>query len=155
MTHNIADMWGFTEEQLFEAAMVNTPRMYPKSIKRLADAMAEISAAFGDPFKEQANIPMYTVTTEEYHRSAGAILYPGVLEELKEIIGGDFYILPSSIHETIVMPTDSFTDEYCTEMVRKVNQVALEPNERLSNSAYRYVHGKGIVLAESGEENGD
>ncbi len=52
---------------------------------------------------------------------------------------GNYYILPSSIHETIVVPDDGNTKRQDLEaMVKAVNQNQVAPEERLTNSVYHY-----------------
>ena len=65
-----------------------------------------------------------------------------------EKLGNDFYVLPSSVHECLVVPADKkFDASDLTRMVREVNATEVLPEERLSNRVYRYTVSEGIKLA--------
>ena len=49
------------------------------------------------------------------------------------------YILPSSIHEVIVLSANEFNQlDYLSKMVTEVNNDQVKKNERLSNNVYYY-----------------
>ena len=87
---------------------------------------------------------VYVVTNFETERGAAAILIREAMEKLWEMIG-DFYILPSSVHELIVytdMPPEDLKD-----MVREVNDSEyVDEDELLSYNIYRYDHEKKEVV---------
>lgn len=77
---------------------------------------------------------------------AACILYPGVLEEIARKEGRDFYILPSSVHEVILLKAGDGEDPLLLkEMIREVNdtQVALE--EILSYQLYYFEHADNNI----------
>ena len=76
------------------------------------------------------------------------LLDRSVMEDVIKEVGTDFFILPSSIHECIILPADSGMDSQQLEtMVCEVNETQVEKEERLSNSVYRYTLENGITLA--------
>lgn len=67
------------------------------------------------------------------------IQYPGFLDQAAEALGGDFYVLPSSAHEVLLVADDgSMEIGYLEEMVRSVNETEVSPAERLSDNVYHY-----------------
>ena len=61
------------------------------------------------------------------------------LKEFADRTGADFYILPSSIHETLLIPVaDNMELDYLTSMVREVNATQVTPEEQLSDNVYIY-----------------
>ena len=95
-------------------------------------------------FKDESSL--YVATNE--HRANGAIvmLYDEVLEKFAAWTNGDFYILPSSVHEVLVMTKDSdFTPEELSRMVREVNQNEVNPEEWLGNSVYEFLGETGTL----------
>ena len=75
------------------------------------------------------------------------ITYPGVAEELEDIFG-DFYILPSSVHECIaIKAVNDNTKELC-EMVRMINHDVVNPLEWLSDHIYKFDDGELISIEE-------
>ncbi len=97
-------------------------------------AEAGLQEAFPD------EIPMKVLTNSKRSSGAVCILYPGVLEEVAaERMGGDFYIIPSSVHEVILLPDDGrLLEENLKEMIFEVNRTKVDPEEVLSDNLYYY-----------------
>jgi len=91
--------------------------------------------------------PMYVVSNTQRIYGAAVILYEGVLEAFAKKIGGDFYILPSSIHETLFIPANTgIEQEELLKMVREVNEKEVSPDEELSDHVYRYHQAEGNAI---------
>lgn len=87
---------------------------------------------------------MYALTTN-MATSGASIFYNGVLDELSDIFGGFFFIIPSSLCEVIVIPGDkAMSPEELSEMIKSVNgsNDIVKPEEILANHGYVYNHGK-------------
>ena len=83
-----------------------------------------------------------------YRGAAGPFISREVREELRERMGGDFYILPSSIHECLaVRVSDGAAPEELKEMVMTVNRTQVAPDDRLSNEVYYVDESLKIRLA--------
>lgn len=85
-------------------------------------------------------LPMFVVTNKYKHNGAACMLDDVFLNDLGDTLESDFFILPSSIHELIVIPgsaCDGNVDEL-KEMVKTVNCTELAPGEILSDSIYMY-----------------
>ncbi|MDD7402867.1 MAG: DUF5688 family protein [Butyribacter sp.] len=81
----------------------------------------------------------YVITNEMGINGATVILYPNMLEEIGEALRGDFYLLPSSIHEMIVLSAKSgFEKEELRQMVNDANETCVEREEILSDCVYYY-----------------
>lgn len=86
----------------------------------------------------QDDMKMYVLTNSEQHLGSGLIVHDKVLRHILDTIGEDIYILPSSVHELIVIPSSVVDDEkYLTSMVHEINQTEVEPKDRLSDDVYR------------------
>ena len=69
---------------------------------------------------------------------AAALFYPGTFEKIGKLLGDLFYVLPSSVHEVIVLrKEDTVRDEFLREMVRSINQSHVAEGERLSSEVYQ------------------
>lgn len=82
--------------------------------------------------------PMYVLTNQiKYFGAAGIFL---CAEMFQKIVGKqNFYILPSSVHELILIKDiDGYDMETLSTMVRNVNEEQVTEDERLSNHAYYY-----------------
>lgn len=91
---------------------------------------------------------MYVLTTREGYNGAGLLAAPDVLKEIHEKLGDDFYILPSSIHEVMILSKSHSpgTVEDLAQMVRTVNQSEVKPADRLSDQVYEF-DGRKLSLA--------
>ena len=70
---------------------------------------------------------------------AAAVLYPGRLEEVGSYLGEDFYVLPSSVHEMIVVRKSAASGkDFLSAMVTEINMTQVDREEVLSNQAYYY-----------------
>lgn len=86
----------------------------------------------------QDDMKMYVLTNAEQHLGSGLIVHDKVLRHILDTIEEDIYILPSSVHELIVIPSSVVDDEnYLTKMVHEINQNEVEPKDRLSDDVYR------------------
>lgn len=86
----------------------------------------------------QDDMKMYVLTNSEQHLGSGLIVHDKVLKHILDTIGEDIYILPSSVHELIIIPSSIVDDEkYLTSMVHEINQTEVEPKDRLSDDVYR------------------
>ena len=130
---------GLTEEELYIAALKNTPEKYPVSIEDITEILGGCTPIEG--------VPIYVISNNSRILGATAITYPGVAEELEDIFG-DFYILPSSVHECIaIKAVNDNTKELC-EMVRMINHDVVNPLEWLSDHIYKFDDGKLISIEE-------
>ena len=119
--------WRVEKEEIRRLAGKNTPRIYPVQIRQIVRFM-------------------YVATNEQCSLGAAVMRYPDFREKVRGMIRGDFYILPSSIHEVILVP-ESFglEPERMAEMVKEINQIGVAPEEVLSDSVY-YSDGEEIRI---------
>ncbi len=149
VNNELASAWGLDADGLWELAKGNTERLFPESVSSMADFMAGL---LGTGHGAEAGVPMTIVTNERKWNGAGVILYSGVLERISENIGKDLFILPSSVHEAIIIPDDGSSDEAAlAEMVREINWTQVAEDEVLSDSVYRYSAGGDIEIAYGGD----
>lgn len=95
-----------------------------------------IDEASGFP---ESGMPVYVLTNPENFLGAGGIVLPSVLTQLSDFFMQDFYILPSSIHEVVVIPIDriNYTPEQLARMVGNTNRHFVPRIELLSTHVYR------------------
>ena len=83
-------------------------------------------------------LPVYVLTNERRCEGAAMILSDSICQEIASWMG-DFYILPSSIHETILIPKEISNDyRGLSSMVREVNESEVAPEDWLSDHVYEY-----------------
>ena len=82
---------------------------------------------------------MYVLTNQNKLNGASCILYEHLLELFADRLGADLYILPSSVHEVILIPATSDTSfAELSRMVKEVNETQVSPEEILSDHVYYF-----------------
>lgn len=152
--NNHLDMWNTTTEELARLSAENTPRIYPWDMNSMESVIQELFDEEREDFSREeqnlflAEMPLQILSNKGHHYGASSILYPGLLKQLANEIGSSLYILPSSVHEVIILPDRHGEDEQqLKQMIADVNATQLEPEEVLSDSLYYFDLQEGIVKA--------
>lgn len=137
--NNHLNMWKITEEELVENAKKYTCLSMPAEFL----TMAQVAGIEEDELEEMTGgekMPMYILTNKQRQLGAGVIFYPGIMEQARRILGDHFFILPSSIHECILVPErEMYDQEELSMMVEQINREHVDPREVLSDHAYYYL----------------
>ncbi len=143
--------WKISEEELYRNAMINAPVMLPARVENIENVMLNLlESGFGKEQEEilchleettesEGKIPMYVLSNKKKLLGAACMFYPGVLKNFANKKQMNFYILPSSVHEVILLPETSISDEeYLLEMVTEINRTQVEETEVLADAVYFY-----------------
>lgn len=133
-------LWGKTEADLYELALENYRRIFSITSRNLDDIILELMNCKEDiSFDENTIVPMIVVTNNKKLNGAAAILFPDELQKIADKMGTDLYILPSSVHEIILLSTDNtMTVDELKETVCFVNSNELRQEEVLSDNVYLF-----------------
>ena len=88
-------------------------------------------------------LEMYVLSNKLKIHGATSIVYPGLLEDIAERLCSDLIIIPSSIHEVLIIPEsyidsqDNLPPDY-ESMIREVNETQLTDDEVLGDCVYHY-----------------
>ena len=141
ITTDHIERWGTTLEEINEIAMQNTPNILEPYVKDMMDILkSHMNIVDFDAWKSDADyIPMYVISNKRGVNGAACLMYPGLLSDLSERLDCDLYIIPSSVHELIMVPTDSteYRERY-NEMIKYVNETQLPETDILSDHVYFY-----------------
>jgi len=155
ITDTIAMSWNIDKQELYDYAMMNTPVLFPEKFMSLKNIVLEHNheiASFEEEVDEviDYDIPMYVLTNETGFNGASAMLYSVYLRRLAEKFESDIYVLPSSIHEVILLPDKGKMSVLeLGSLVKEVNEKHVEATERLSDNVYRYSREQDdIVMCE-------
>lgn len=134
------DVWNINQDVLMDLAINNTPKILQYEVLdmgTLKDKLFEMDNIVEDEMGLE--IPMYVLSNTVKMHGAISILYKDVLKELSGKLNADLYILPSSIHETIIVPVmNDIVREELSEIVKDVNRSQLSREEILSDHEYFY-----------------
>lgn len=130
-------MWHCTTQDLARLAEANTPRLYPLFVSTLENALTKLGCQTDN--KEVLNTPMYMMSNKTSTNGAISIYYKDSLKTLANMLDSDVVILPSSVHEVLLLPlrgNDNFRE--LKDMVYEVNHTCLSEEEFLSDNIYLY-----------------
>lgn len=163
INYGLLNEYNISEEELHETAMRNTERLYPGYVRNMNEVITELmvekltaqARMTGIEFSKEAiektaretisvygdedKPPMYVVTNTKMINGAGVMFYPGMMDKIAKELGGNYFVIPSSVHEIIVIPdTKDITPEELNGMIQEVNANELAPDEYLSDHSYYY-----------------
>lgn len=163
ITNNLLEMYGLSVEELHSLALENLSNMKIEFMS-MRDMLVQTMFPDGVPddpavqmmLPPQEESPsMYVLSNEARINGAVAILNHDTMKGISDQLGGaDYAILPSSIHEVIVLPiTDKISFEELEGIVQEVNATQVSPGERLSDRVYCYDSAREeVVLADKMNE---
>jgi hypothetical protein len=135
----LMEMYGVDEKQLFADAEKNSLANEPMVFTPLGDMIKNLIESENLPSPEEAGIVTYIATNKSGFQGAAVAGYPDFCEKAAEAIGGSFYMLPSSVHEFILIKDDGMPKaKDLNAMIKNVNETVLEPRDILSAQCYHY-----------------
>lgn len=159
VTNDICKTLQMTSEEVMEAAHANTDRQEYKC-QSMGEVMRDLMLKDGMP-EEYADeliqmqgeqCPMWVLSNESRVDGAVAIASQDTLKAAHEKLGEDFYVLPSSRHEVILVPQSMVSDvEDLKTMVHEVNATEVSKVDKLSDSVYHF-NGRHLTIADAPSE---
>lgn len=138
VTNQLLEQYGITKEQLRADAMENAPAIRPSEIRGMSEVMSELAPGM-IPEVAPEDEQMFVATVPDKIHGAGVIAYPNFMEDAAQKMGGDFFVLPSSIHEVLlVRDNGQMTAKELENMVKEVNATQVEPADQLTDHVYHY-----------------
>lgn len=144
------DRWDVRDEILLTNALLNTYAKMPPRLYYGTDFRSKHAASYGvfmpgergkrievHPKDEWEGRFGYILTTTKRLNGAIALFYPGVKEQLAKLMGGDYYVGFTSIHEAVIHPACHKVLSEMKDGIRQTN-VCFDPREVLTNKVYRY-----------------
>lgn len=149
-----AQIWRVQTDMLWEIAVRNVKNLLPAEFFTMTYALREIlKNADADENTGGYNLleenpcdrdGMYVLTNRLRSFGAACIAYPGIPEMIGRILMTDYYVLPSSVHEVIIVPfSPELNAAELEEMVRNINRTQVAEEEVLSNRVYFYEKDSG------------
>lgn len=142
------ELWSVTEEDLFRDADANARRDGGTVLKSIIDVIKEVPC--GEETAVHAldeSFPMYVLTNRRRTYGAVAMLDSKTMKEAGKILGGSYHILPSSVHELILLAPSGKADEVkeLEGMVKIINDTQVLEEERLGYHIYHYDNESGKI----------
>ena len=152
--------WGISEEQLKKDAWENMRNQFPAVFQHLLDVIycsqRGIPLEPGELDREVTDQSMFVLSNREKVQGAVYMFDETVMEKIAEKLDSSLVILPSSIHETIIIKETEDTDiDFMRNMVIDANEMIVDSKLRLSDEVYRYdrdTHTLSLVKPSQPEE---
>lgn len=143
------EMWQVNEEMLFEQAIENAPLLLKPSFRSMNEycrKMGILQQEMKDMTWLDNGFDMFILSNECNTYGASVIMYPGLLKRIARELESDLILLPSSVHEIIVLPECMAGEtELLVKMVKEVNDAVVKEEEILSYSIYIFERETGEI----------
>lgn len=127
--------WDVTKEMVYQSARRNTEKILPYEFNTMKAVIEEMAGAK----REEKEDVMYVLSNKIRNYGAAAILYQNRLKNIGDYLKENYYVLPSSIHEVIIVPeSEAPSQNDLSAMVKEINESQVEEEEVLSDWAYYY-----------------
>ena len=146
VTNDMLNLWGITPEQLHHDTVAAENARNPVCLYTMDDVMSEIMLSVKpenlfeqtEPLESEM-MPMYILTNHNKVNGAGVLARDGVLDKIGELLGSDFYVLPSSTHEVILVPDNgNMQTKELEDTVKEINATQVAPEDLLSDKVQYY-----------------
>ena len=136
ITDYLAERLGYDTSKLMQLALENTPRLLPLSAEKISQVLKNLDWDDTE-LAEHIDVPMYVISNEKGKFGAFSLFYPETLKMLFEQFGCDMVLIPSSIHECLLIPyEESICFEEVNEIICTINQTQVAEDEILADRAY-------------------
>lgn len=147
-------VWQVNQEELYNTAIENVKRLLPAQFFSMHHAISEMleenaeQQNFLGQSDELEQDSMYILTNSLHSFGAACLFYPHLLEMIGDLLMEDYFVLPSSIHEVIIVPkSKGMPAEEMDAIIVEINDTQVEPEEVLSDHVYFYERAKQNLMA--------
>ena len=159
ITNKEMELWNITLEELYQTARINTRRLFPATIQPIQQLLSEYLDKDADIQELLDQTPdelqLFILSNEPRINGSTSMIYDGILADFAKKIKKDLYILPSSIHEVLLMPaTKEIEEQALLNLVRDANRTVVGLPDILSDSIYRFdsKHNRIIMIQRNWNE---
>lgn len=141
-------LWKVKGEEIIESAVRNTRENMIFDIKSIYDVLLEsVSEKELSDGGIDDSVQMLVVTNECRYFGAVFMIFKEKIKEISDRLGSDLYIIPSSIHELIIMrKSEDYNQVTINRMITEINNTELRGEEVLSNHAYIYSKEEQVLI---------
>lgn len=142
------NMWNVSGDEVLKTAIANTRMKMEFIVEPLYKALIKANAECGNQklFPED-DLSMQLVTNKNLTYGAIFMIFNDMLDDIAKQLDSDFYIIPSSVHELILLLPSEDIDSYKIDnMINEVNSTQVSREEVLSNHVYFYSRSEGAIM---------
>ncbi len=134
INNELMGRYNITLQELHSLAIKNTMRAFPYKFMPMLQVMSEMT---GIAFSKD-DIPLYVLSNRKYNNGAATAFYPGIMDQIAKEFSGGFFVIPSSIHEMLILPKDGIERDDIRHLLRSVNVEMVAEEEILSDQIHEY-----------------
>lgn len=126
-----------TKQDAIDMGLMNVDRWYGAETEFVVNKLSEmigIPDSMCDPM-------IYVVTTKNAYLGAAVLAHANIFEQLATEFDSDLVILPSSIHEILILKDGDATGIDLTELINSVNGECVDYDIRLGDRPLYYKRG--------------
>lgn len=139
--------WNVTRDEVISVAKDNTRQNMSIEVKSMAQVLQGIDEVPSDTLTALGNVPMYVVSSNDFLYGAVYMCFQENLNSLYDRLGEEYYIIPSSIHELIIIGASKCGGLYeLGQMIQEVNSTQLHISEVLSDHAYLFSKEQQVLI---------
>ncbi len=155
VTDDLMKRWQVTEDDLYELAVDNMQRLWEGVLEPVQDMIFEMADVqlseeyntFLEENKGAREMPLYVLTNEIRMNGASVLFYTDCLKHFAASVGRDVFVLPSSVHEVLLIPVSEELSAWdMRQVVEAVNHQIVSEEELLSNHVYRYLYSSDKLI---------
>lgn len=148
VTRELMKSYGNSEDVIMQIALANTASRDRAVLTDLSEMLMYgqdncnnlLRVSRTDPLPEPDSL--YVLTNDKFFWGASVLLYPGMTESLCTMLGGDFYVLPSSVHEVLLLPVSMGDPMKLIETIHEGNSTVVNDEDFLSDDLIICENGK-------------
>lgn len=142
--------WGKDLNTVFSDARKNTPRVFPAELTPMSDFLQNTipnSNEFIDPDRDCVmKSELFILSNAIRQHGAICTLYDDIMNQIGKTLQDDFFVIPSSVHEVLLLKASDTDCMELNEIIREVNETTVIPEEILSDHAYFYSRDRKELL---------
>lgn len=126
ITNAVSEKLGLSQNEISLLAYRNTVRMFPLELFKCSDRL-------------------YMMTNSAKLHGAAVMVYKGAIKKLSQRLGGNLFIIPSSVHEVMVVSETSVDLGFLLQALSENNRSHIEKQEVLSDHVYCYDQKRNVI----------
>lgn len=129
------ERWDITKEELYDIALENTRKIFPARIRGMDELIPNMDELCAND--EDRKI-LHILTNNEGINGATCLVYDEPIRDFAREIEKSIFIIPSSIHEVVLVSCDNAEKEGLMKLVKEVNKFIVSELDYLSDNVYFY-----------------
>lgn len=145
VTNGLLQTWGISAEQLHKDTLAAESSRETVCLHSMDDVMSQLMFSgecpnlMNDDEISNTGLGIYVLTNQSKLNGAGVLAQDNILERIGDLLGSDFYVLPSSIHEVLIVPDNGAVNlKELEAMVKEINATEVAPEDLLSDKVQYY-----------------